>query len=49
MSTVEMILAGMQLFISAATIITLLYTLRKFLKKPQETLEKRVSDLEIAV
>jgi hypothetical protein len=46
MSTGEMILAGMQLFISAATIITLLYTLRKFLKKPQETLEKRVSDLE---
>lgn len=46
MSTVELILTGMQLFISAATIITLLYTLRKFLRKPQETIEKRVTDLE---
>ena len=49
MSTLELVMTGMQLFISFATICTLLYALSKFLKKPHETLEARITAVEVEV
>ncbi len=46
MPVIEHIMTVFQLFINFATICTLLYTLVKFTQKPQETIQKRITDLE---
>lgn len=47
--TTEMLLTGMQIFISFANICILLYALYKFLNKPHDTLEQRVISIETEV
>lgn len=47
--TTEMLLTGMQIFISFANICILLYALYKFLNRPHDTLEQRVISIETEV
>lgn len=47
MDTVQIILTILSLFISLCTVCTLVYGFAKFLSKPHDTLEQRVTVLEV--